>query len=461
MKTPKLIFLREIEECDDEKDVYLKPLKQEAIVSYALMPLFFNNQVTGVLEIYSKEPGSLNESILSKLEQAIPLLAQMLKKYVDEFNNEIETIIKEKFTAVQPSVQWKFNDVVWHYIRDKNFQKENAEPEEIVFPKVYPLYGSIDIRNSTQERNMAMRHDMEIQLAELIKALEQLKEATEIGLIDEKIFSARKWLNQINEPRFYQEVKLNNFIDNEITPLLTELSESKKELKPVFKSYLSTIDERKGEANKNRRRLEDSMSMVISAVNGYMEQFKDEVQKAYPCYFEKFRTDGVEYDIYIGQSIAPDRPFTELYLKNLRLLQVRSMAMIVRQIHALKNKLIRPVEITQLIFIHAQPIDIKFRKDEKRFDVESTYNLRYQVIKKRIDKVMIKDRNERLTQPGKIAMLYFNQNEADEYKSYISYLQDEGLLLNDLETLDLEDLQGVNGLKALRVGVGIIDMPGN
>jgi hypothetical protein len=50
-------------------------------------------------------------------------------------------------------------------------------------------------------------------------------------------------------------------------------------------------------------------------------------------------------------------------------------------------------------------------------------------------------------------MVYFNANEATEYQEYIKYLQDSHILNNDLEYLDLEELQGVTGLKALRVGV--------
>ena len=100
-----------------------------------------------------------------------------------------------------------------------------------------------------------------------------------------------------------------------------------------------------------------------------------------------------------------------------------------------------------------KPIDISFRIDEKRFDVEGTYNIRYQVIKKRIDKVHIKDTDERLTQPGKIALVYFSNKEADEYVSYVNFLQEQNILDNDLEFLELEELQGVHGLKALRVGV--------
>ena len=197
------------------------------------------------------------------------------------------------------------------------------------------------------------------------------------------------------------------------------------------------------------------MSTIITSVNKYMDMMKGEIQQAYPTYFEKFRTDGVEYDIYIGQSIAPDKPFSDIYLKNLRLMQLTSMAAIAKYSNALLPQLPRPVETTQLIFIHSQPIDIKFRKDEKRFDVEGSYNIRYHIVKKRIDKVMIKNTRERLTQPGKIALVYFSQKEADEYIGYIRYLQEQHILTDDMEELDLEELQGVSGLKALRVGVAI------
>jgi hypothetical protein len=70
-----------------------------------------------------------------------------------------------------------------------------------------------------------------------------------------------------------------------------------------------------------------------------------------------------------------------------------------------------------------------------------------------VDKVHIRDSNERLTQPGKIAVIYFNEKEAEEYLGYVRYLQEKGVLNNDLEHLELEELQGVSGLRAFRVGV--------
>jgi hypothetical protein len=85
--------------------------------------------------------------------------------------------------------------------------------------------------------------------------------------------------------------------------------------------------------------------------------------------------------------------------------------------------------------------------------VDGAYNIRYEIIKKRIDKVRVKDTNERLTQPGKIAIVYTQIKEAAEYLEYIEFLQGHKLLKAGIENLELEELQGVIGLKALRVEV--------
>lgn len=455
-RNPKQVFFRNVANEDFQSKPYLKMLAAKGIVSYALTPVYFNNSLAGVLEIFSHKPGILDERLLSKLEPAIPLIAQLLKNTIDQFSNSIDHVVKEKFTAVQPSVQWKFKEAAWHYIRDGNNQDSQKEIEDIIFDKVYPLYGSIDIRNSTVERNASTRADLSIQFNILLDVLNRLKETSGFGLLDEKIFLARKWLDRVNNTSgFNQEVRLNDFLDNNIYPFLLQFREGNTRLTPIIDEYLQAIDPDTGIATENRRMLEKSMNIIISSVNKYMEMMKGEIQQAYPSYFEKFRTDGVEYDIYIGQSIAPDKPFSDIYLKNLRLLQLTSMAAIARYSNALLPQLSKPVETTQLIFIHSQPIDIRFRKDEKRFDVEGSYNIRYHIVKKRIDKVFVKNTRERLTQPGKIALVYFSQKEADEYIGYIRYLQDQHVLTDDLEELDLEELQGISGLKALRVGVAI------
>ena len=98
---------------------------------------------------------------------------------------------------------------------------------------------------------------------------------------------------------------------------------------------------------------------------------------------------------------------------------------------------------------------ISFRRKERKFDVDGAYNIRYEIVKKRIDKVHLKDSEERLTQPGKIGIVYSQQKELTEYLEYIEFLQTEKLLTDNVEHLELEDTQGISGLKAIRVEVDL------
>jgi hypothetical protein len=84
--------------------------------------------------------------------------------------------------------------------------------------------------------------------------------------------------------------------------------------------------------------------------------------------------------------------------------------------------------------------------------VDGAYNIRYEILKKRIDKAYIKGTTERLTQPGLLSIVYSQDWEADEYLQYIQYLQSINYLNTKVEQVELEDLQGTSGLQALRVG---------
>src|SRR6202012_711952 len=110
----------------------------------------------------ARKPNCLSKELLSKLDVVIPLLAQLLQHAIDEFDVRIKAIVKENFTSIQPAVEWKFNEIAWHYDR---MQQQGKDPvlEAVYFKDVYPLYGAIDIRNSTIERNGALRRDLETQ----------------------------------------------------------------------------------------------------------------------------------------------------------------------------------------------------------------------------------------------------------------------------------------------------------
>ena len=54
---------------------------------------------------------------------------------------------------------------------------------------------------------------------------------------------------------------------------------------------------------------------------------------------------------------------------------------------------------------------------------------------------------------GKIAIVYNNDKDREEYIGYLHYLQREGYIEAEIERLEIDKLQGVEGLSALRVTV--------
>jgi len=173
----------------------------------------------------------------------------------------------------------------------------------------------------------------------------------------------------------------------------------------------------------------------------------------FPHYFEKQKTDGVDYTIYVGRSLREDGVFDPLYVKNLRLWQLMVACGVALRAERLKAQLPIVLEITSLILIQHAPLAIRFGGDERRFDVDGAYNVRYEIMKKRIDKTMIRGTDERLTQPGKIALVYSHGSEAQEWREYIEYLQELGYLTRAVEELPLDELEGAQGLRAIRVTV--------
>jgi hypothetical protein len=434
-----------------------KALYNAGIRYYSLAPLFFNNCLVGVLEIAgdrSAEP--IDELTASRLNPAMPYLSQLMKLLIEKFDVAIDKIVQEKFTNIQPSVQWKFNEVAWHYFRSRDIEHETAGLEKVFFKEVSPFYGAVDIRNSTTERNKALREDLQFQLMLLTSLLNGLHRDSTEEFYDSLADECMQWLDKMQDyVSVEEEIRLNDFLHSKVHPLLASVNLPGGAYSKEIETYFKSTDELSGQCFTKRRALENAMQSLNGAIGKYFELFNEELQLNYPCYFEKFRTDGIEYDIYIGQSIAPTIPFSFSYLDKLRLWQLQSMAAITKLTHHMLPELEYPLQTTQLIFVNPSVIDISFRNDERRFDVEGAYNIRYQVIKKRIDKVLIRNTNERLTQLGKIAIVYFYEKDIASYIEKINLLQEQQTLSADLEYLDLEELQGVAGLKALRVGVEI------
>lgn len=453
-ENPHLLFYPDLEVVQEGESELVPFIRLLGVQSLVIIPVYFQKKLVGVLQMFSKEKGRLAAQTVSVVTPVIPLLEQLLQTIIDDFELTIDNVIKNKFTSLQPSVQWRFNEVAWEYIRQIK-AGEKAEIGHVYFNDVYPLYGAIDIRNSTIQRNEALQKDMACRLGLMISLLQKIKGKMAMELLDELIFKATKWQNHIEQGISSEdEYRILMFFENEAEPLLRHFRKSANGLGVLIDEYFEA-SQPSGVTFMHRRQLEEALQTINNSIGNNLDKMNAKIQELYPCYFEKFRSDGIEYDIYIGQSISPREDFNQLYLKNLRLWQLSSMAEIARETHHLLPQLPKKLETTQLIFIHTNTIDISFRNDERRFDVEGAYNIRYEMVKKRIDKVQIKDSNERLTQPGTIAIVYFQQKDIEDYLTYINFMQEQGIIDNNLEFLELEDLQGINGLKALRLTVKI------
>ncbi|QNK63176.1 GAF domain-containing protein [Pedobacter sp. PAMC26386] len=432
----------------------LKLVADAGIKAYAIFPLYYNAKLIGCLELYTKDSSAFNGNTLSKIESAFPLLAQLYQNIIIDFNNEITTIVTDKFTALQSSVEWRFNEAAYNYMQSGGWDR-NAPIEPVYFKDVHPFYGAIDIRNSSIERNLMIRKDLFAHFEILETTLGNLKTIIPEVLEDDFPRQESAWDHKgFDEISDREIMKTDDYLQHQLPPYLNVLKEVYPEAEKIITEYFE-LTRHGGKIFENRDNYENSMQTINRAVNKHLDQFNAELQQEYPCYFEKFRTDGVEFDIYLGHSIAPDIDFKDDLVADFRLRQLKAIAEITRITDHLKPSLAIPMETTQLIFVYEKIIDISFRIDEQRFDVEGSYNIRYQMVKKRIDKAHIKDSTERLTQPGKIAIVYFNNSEADEYMEYIRKLQEQELLTNVVEYLEVEELQGVEGLKALRVEVAI------
>ncbi|HEX7903565.1 MAG TPA: hypothetical protein VF487_06785 [Chitinophagaceae bacterium] len=432
---------------------YLEYYYQQGGRSIIICPLKQNNELLGMLEIISDIPGTLKPAHIAKLEAAIPLFTLAMEKGAENLNNRIDSVIKEKFTAVQPSVEWKFTEVALNYL--VNHQKQDdVKIERISFPDVYPLYGAIDVRNSSTERSHSIQLDLLEQLELARKVVRKAQSDMPFPLLHEIEFKLDKYIASASDVLLSdEEITIHDFLQGQVVSIFNHLMNTQPALKNDIEHYFTVLDPQLGMIYHHRREYEESISRINDTLARMIDKEQVAAQKVYPHYFERYVTDGLEFNIYMGQSIAPRKKFDELYLRNMKMWQLTVLAKAARATYKLEAELSHTLRTTQLILAHSIPLSITFRTEERKFDVDGAYNIRYEIIKKRIDKVRIKETNERLTQPGKIAIVYSQAKDAAEYIEYIEFLQSQKFIKPGVEKHDLEELQGVIGLKALRVDV--------
>jgi GAF domain-containing protein len=430
-------------------------LIQNGIRNFVCAPLHYQDKVIGTLELVSARVGDLNATHLPKLQEVLPLFSMAVQRSVEELNSRIQTVINEHCTAIHPTVEWRFRRAVLNsFERHRGTATALTELEPIVFEGVHPLYGLADIRGSSTQRGEAIQADLLAQLRLAKAVVQAASEVQSLPALDELAYRIDNRIAQIERTlNSSDEIGIIAFLRNEVEGLLDHLGTFGAGVRDRIAAYRAGLDVRLGTVYHRRRLFEDSVTGIAESISSYLDLEQPAAQRMFPHYFEKQKTDGVDYQMYVGAGLVENGRVDPLCLKNLRLWQLMVTCGIAVRAHQLRDRLPIPLETTHLILVQHAPLSIRFRFDEKRFDVDGAYDIRYEIVKKRIDKAVVRGTAERVTQPGKVAIVYSQPGEALEYRAYIEYLQSLGYLTGAVEHLELEELQGVQGLRALRVQV--------
>jgi GAF domain-containing protein len=416
-------------------------------------PLHYQGRVIGTLSLGSPNPGDLDANHLPKLHEVLPLFSMAVQRSMEELNTRVQTQIKEKFTAIHPVVEWRFRKAVLDGL-EAHGDPAGLELQPIVFPNVYPLYALSDIRGSSTQRALAIQGDLLTQLNLARDVIRAAHQARELPVLAELLYRIDREIVDVGgELTAGGEVGVIALLRSEVEGLFDHLQTFGATVQAAIAAYRAALDPQRGVVYRRRQVFEESVTRIAETISGHLDLEDQAAQAMYPHYFEKQKTDGVDHQIYVGASLVEDGRFDPLYLKNLRLWQLMVVCGIAARADQLAGDLPVPLRTTHLILVQHTPLSIRFRFDEKRFDVDGAYDIRYEIVKKRIDKALVRGSSERVTQPGKIAIVYSQPEEAAEYRTYIEYLQHLGHLGADVEDLELGELQGVHGLRALRATV--------
>jgi hypothetical protein len=439
-----------------------KELHSLGFRSFLLAPVYDEKELLGMVEFASPQPYAFNFITMLRLREIQPILSLAFQREIEDFDNRVQAAMKEAFTAIHPVVEWKFKEAAMRMISVKEDQVSTLPL--IQFDDVIPIYGAIDIRGSSERRNEAIRLDMIDYLQVAGSILREAFAKYELPILDELGFRAERLLEKLQLTiDSGDENGILDFLNYEVIAAFRIIAERDASLKKSIDNFINSLQPDHEFYHMRRRDFEAALTMINDRVADIIEADEERAQRMLPHYFEKYRTDGVEYNVYVGQSLLEKGMYDPVYLKSFRLWQLTNMVQVARETKRLQAVLPVPLETTQLILCYSNPFSIMFRMDEKRFDVAGAYNIRYEIVKKRIDKARVLGTNERITQPGTIAVIYTQEKEAKEYERYFEFLEAKGYIQSGFERLEVEPLQGMLGLRALRVNVnyseGVVTKP--
>ncbi len=438
----------------EEPQPHISRLHSQGIKSAIFAPIANKNGVMGVLEIVSSQPTVLNSVNANRLVDVMPFIVSAVERSKAEEQNAIEAVIQQECTSIHQSVYWKFVAAARQFLKNRMQYGSNATFGEIVFDDIYPLFGQIDVKGSSDARNLATKKDLLLQLSYVEKIVQDIFKEEPLPIYEEMLFQVNQYTKELKTNfKVDSEHNVVAFLKRDIEPLFQFHLKKDNGLRGNIQDYFDKVDSDLNLIYYYRKNYDDTIMLINKNMAAILDEKQKDAQTMYPHYFERYKTDGVEHNMYIGEAITKTDSFNPIYLYNLRLWQLQVMCEMENEYYSSRHLYPLDLDVASMILVFNQPLSIRFRMDEKQFDVDGTYNARYEVVKKRVDKAFIKGTEERITQNGKITIVYSQKEDGDEYMRYVNFLQSKHVLSDEVEVLELEGLQGVTGLKALRVGI--------
>src|SRR5262249_46175068 len=237
--------------------------------TFVCAPLHYQDAVIGTLELISRQPGDLNATHLPKLEEGLPLFSMAVQRSVEELDTRIQTVMKEKCTAIHPVLEWRFRKAVLNNLEGQRTRLPDAdsEMEPIVFEGVHPLYGLADIRGSSVQRSLAIQADLLTQLDLAARVVRAAGQARSLPALDELGYRVDKLIAQIERNlNSGDEVGIIGFLRADVESLFDYLGEFGRDVRSQILAYRAALDPRLSVVHRRRQLFADSVTRIPETV---------------------------------------------------------------------------------------------------------------------------------------------------------------------------------------------------
>jgi hypothetical protein len=423
-----------------------RTLRQMGAQSMLLVPLVVKSvtregsglRILGVVGLLCDRPNHFNNIDAQHAQELIPAFIAALRQAIQQRFTHIHNI--------HPAVEWRF-------AQEAERRSWGLPQETIVFADVHPLYGISDIRGSSDERNRAIQTDL-LEQFRLGLAIADAVCQTQITHLGEQLrLDLLDYIEHLKEKvTVDMEVRAAEYLNERLEVYFDYFVQCGPTVQAAVEAYQAACDNEHNCVYGDRNRYDQMLNLISTKLQETWTRWQEKMQQIIPHYCDIECTDGMDHMIYVGKSIDPK--FSQFHLHSLRYEQLRAICDCGRTVFCLQAESQINMELAHLVLVQNTTIDIFHNENtEKMFDVKGTRDIRYELVKKRIEKAVDKDAQERITQSGMLTVVYSTEDEWEEYQQYLRYLSREGWVEAKVQTGMVESLQGVSGLKFARVRI--------